>query len=321
MRRGACSARRSTGSRPRARSRSWPRCAATSGTGTSSSSSSASARSRPCSLRRATRAATPTSAGTRGATRSSTRSSASTGCPTGTRGRSRSSGSGRSGRATTPPPVSAPPGSSTTARSSRSASPSASTAPTSTRPTWSSRPTARGFRANGGKYYIGNGNVAGMVSVFGRRADVEGPDGYVFFAADSAHPAYKLRKNVVHAQMYVERLRPRGLPRRARGHPAQRRRRVRGGAQHDQRRQVQPRLLRDRHGRALLLRDGHPGREPGSVRQARDRVPADSEDPHGGLRATARDEALRRRARSTTSAARAWRTAATSSTRRSTRCA
>ena len=60
-----------------------------------------------------------------------------------------------------------------------------------------------GFRANGSKYYIGNGNVAGMVSVFGRLADVEGPEGYIFFAADSSHPAYKLRKNVVHAQMYV----------------------------------------------------------------------------------------------------------------------
>jgi alkylation response protein AidB-like acyl-CoA dehydrogenase len=64
-------------------------------------------------------------------------------------------------------------------------------------------PDGDGWRANGGKYYIGNGNVAGMVSVFGRRADVEGPEGYVFFAADSAHPAYKLRKNVVRAQMYV----------------------------------------------------------------------------------------------------------------------
>src|SRR5919198_1194810 len=49
-----------------------------------------------------------------------------------------------------------------------------------------------GFRATGSKYYIGNGNVARMVSVFGRRADVEGPDGYVFFAADSQHPAYRL---------------------------------------------------------------------------------------------------------------------------------
>jgi len=42
-----------------------------------------------------------------------------------------------------------------------------------------------------------------MVSVFGRRPDVEGPDGYVFFAADSSHPAYKLVKNVVHGQLYV----------------------------------------------------------------------------------------------------------------------
>jgi len=60
-----------------------------------------------------------------------------------------------------------------------------------------------GLRATGGKYYIGNGNLAGMVSVFGRRADVEGPEGYVFFAADSAHPAYRLIKNVVYGQMYV----------------------------------------------------------------------------------------------------------------------
>ncbi|BDH58091.1 acyl-CoA dehydrogenase family protein [Tsukamurella sp. PLM1] len=60
-----------------------------------------------------------------------------------------------------------------------------------------------GFTASGTKYYIGNGNVAGMVSVFGRRADVEGPEGYVFFAADSGHPAYRLIDNVVHGQMFV----------------------------------------------------------------------------------------------------------------------
>ncbi len=60
-----------------------------------------------------------------------------------------------------------------------------------------------GFKANGGKYYIGNGNVAGMVSVFGRRADIEGPDGYVFFVVDSQHAAYKLRGNVLASQMYV----------------------------------------------------------------------------------------------------------------------
>jgi acyl-CoA dehydrogenase len=60
-----------------------------------------------------------------------------------------------------------------------------------------------GFSASGSKYYIGNGNRAGMVSVFGRRADVEGPEGYVFFAADSSHPAYRLISNVVRGQMYV----------------------------------------------------------------------------------------------------------------------
>ncbi|MSO41426.1 MAG: acyl-CoA dehydrogenase [Solirubrobacterales bacterium] len=60
-----------------------------------------------------------------------------------------------------------------------------------------------GFSASGGKYYIGNGNLAGMVSVFGRRTDIDGPDGYVFFAADSQHPDYELVQNIVNAQMYV----------------------------------------------------------------------------------------------------------------------
>ncbi|MFE9929323.1 acyl-CoA dehydrogenase family protein [Streptomyces sp. NPDC005533] len=64
-----------------------------------------------------------------------------------------------------------------------------------------------GFRASGSKYYIGNGNAAGLVSVFGRRTDVEGPDGYVFFAADSRHPAYRLVKNVVDSSKYVSEFR------------------------------------------------------------------------------------------------------------------
>lgn len=72
-----------------------------------------------------------------------------------------------------------------------------------------------GFRATGAKYYIGNGNVAGLVSVFGRRADVEGPEGYVFFAADSRHPAYRLVRNVVNAQMYVSEFRLEDYPVRA----------------------------------------------------------------------------------------------------------
>jgi acyl-CoA dehydrogenase len=76
-------------------------------------------------------------------------------------------------------------------------------------------PEGDGFRASGGKYYIGNGNLAGMVSVFGRRADVEGPEAYVFFAADSQHPSYKLIKNVVNSQSYVSQFELEDYPVRA----------------------------------------------------------------------------------------------------------
>lgn len=56
------------------------------------------------------------------------------------------------------------------------------------------------YRANGGKYYIGNGNKAAIVSTFGKIADEEQ---YVFFAADSQHDNYKLIKNVCASQNYV----------------------------------------------------------------------------------------------------------------------
>ncbi|HEX6342660.1 acyl-CoA dehydrogenase [Umezawaea sp.] len=68
------------------------------------------------------------------------------------------------------------------------------------------------FKANGGKYYIGNGNVAGMVSVFGRRADVDGPDGYVFFAVDSQDEHFHLVRNVVDSQMFVSEFRLEDYP-------------------------------------------------------------------------------------------------------------
>jgi len=73
-------------------------------------------------------------------------------------------------------------------------------------------PDADGFRATGEKYYIGNGNVARMVSVFGRRADVAGADGYVFFAVDSQHPNFQLLKNVVASQMFVSAFRLQDYP-------------------------------------------------------------------------------------------------------------
>ena len=68
------------------------------------------------------------------------------------------------------------------------------------------------FRASGEKYYIGNGNVAGMVSVFSRRADVAGADGYVWFVADSGHENYELIGNVVPGQMYVSSFRLNDYP-------------------------------------------------------------------------------------------------------------
>jgi acyl-CoA dehydrogenase len=57
-----------------------------------------------------------------------------------------------------------------------------------------------GWRANGSKYYIGNGNKAAVVSTFGR---FDGADEYVFFAADSQSEHYNLVKNVVASQNYV----------------------------------------------------------------------------------------------------------------------
>ena len=56
------------------------------------------------------------------------------------------------------------------------------------------------WTANGEKYYIGNANVARMVSTFGK---IAGTDEYVFFAADSQHERYDLIKNVVNSQNYV----------------------------------------------------------------------------------------------------------------------
>ncbi len=62
-------------------------------------------------------------------------------------------------------------------------------------------PTGNGeFLARGDKYYIGNGNEAAMVSVFGRQPD-EG--GYVFFVINSKHEKYELVKNITATQSYV----------------------------------------------------------------------------------------------------------------------
>ncbi|OBI16936.1 acyl-CoA dehydrogenase [Mycobacterium sp. E2327] len=65
-------------------------------------------------------------------------------------------------------------------------------------------PSEHGWVANGEKYYIGNANVARMVSTFGKIAGSSGrEDEYVFFAADSQHDRYELIKNVVNSQNFV----------------------------------------------------------------------------------------------------------------------
>ena len=73
-------------------------------------------------------------------------------------------------------------------------------------------PDGSGWIANGEKYYIGNGNEAGMVSVFGRVEGIEGPEGYIFFAADSKHSNYELIRNVVNSQSYVSQFRLNDYP-------------------------------------------------------------------------------------------------------------
>jgi len=56
------------------------------------------------------------------------------------------------------------------------------------------------YVADGGKYYIGNGNQAALVSTFGKNSET---GEYVFFVADPTHPNYELVKNVVDWQGYV----------------------------------------------------------------------------------------------------------------------
>ena len=57
------------------------------------------------------------------------------------------------------------------------------------------------WKANGEKYYIGNGNEAQMVSTMGKVKD--GTDDYVFFATNYLNKAYELKKNVISHQQYV----------------------------------------------------------------------------------------------------------------------
>ena len=56
------------------------------------------------------------------------------------------------------------------------------------------------YSVTGGKYYIGNGHQARMISTFGRMADT---NEYLFFIVDSQADGFKLIRNVVNSQSYV----------------------------------------------------------------------------------------------------------------------
>src|SRR5210317_1007986 len=65
------------------------------------------------------------------------------------------------------------------------------------------------YRADGGKYYIGNGNEAALVSTFAKNSET---DEFVFFVVDSRHENYECVQNVVSSQMYVSEYALHGYP-------------------------------------------------------------------------------------------------------------
>jgi acyl-CoA dehydrogenase len=74
-------------------------------------------------------------------------------------------------------------------------------------------PSSDGYLANGAKYYIGNGNAAALVSVFGKVANEEtGEDDYVFFVVEPGRDEYVLEKNTVHSPMFVSAFRLEDYP-------------------------------------------------------------------------------------------------------------
>ena len=56
------------------------------------------------------------------------------------------------------------------------------------------------YVADGGKYYIGNGNEAALLSTFGKNSET---DDYVWFAVKTKDDHFELVKNIVNSQMFV----------------------------------------------------------------------------------------------------------------------
>ena len=70
-------------------------------------------------------------------------------------------------------------------------------------------PEGANFRANGSKYYIGNGNKAALVSTFGKLTSNQD---YVYFAVSSQHEKYECVKNTVNSQNFVAEFRLHDYP-------------------------------------------------------------------------------------------------------------
>ncbi len=73
------------------------------------------------------------------------------------------------------------------------------------------------YEASGSKYYIGNGNIASLVSIFGKTEPSIHPDdekygNYVFFVADSQHEKYECVRDLVAVQSYVAEYRVNNYP-------------------------------------------------------------------------------------------------------------
>ena len=65
------------------------------------------------------------------------------------------------------------------------------------------------YVADGGKYYIGNGNKSALVSTFAKNSET---DEYVFFVVNPEHPNYDLVQNVVNWEGYVAEYALNGYP-------------------------------------------------------------------------------------------------------------
>ena len=81
--------------------------------------------------------------------------------------------------------------------------------------TLSPKPGSPGkYRANGRKYYIGNGNKAALVSTFGKMEApaADGRADFVFFVTESQHPNYTCHRDLINSQNYVAELEVKNYP-------------------------------------------------------------------------------------------------------------